>query len=63
MYGNRLKYPQNPLIRYLNINSLSNKIVDARELFGKLQLGYFVLSETKLDDSLPLLNFTSKTLK
>ena len=63
MYGNRLKYPRNPLIRYLNINSLSNKIVDARELFGKLQLDYFVLSETKLDDSLPLLNFTSKTLK
>ena len=63
MYGNRLKYPRNPLIRYLNINSLSNKTVDARELFGKLQLGYFVLSETKLDDSLPLLNFTSKTLK
>ena len=62
MYGNRLKYPRNPLIRYLNINSL-NKIVDARELFGKLQLDYFVLSETKLDDSLPLLNFTSKTLK
>ena len=36
---------------YLNINSLGNKIVDVREVFGKLQLDYLVLSETKLDDS------------
>ena len=32
------------------MNSLRNKIVDAREVFGKLQLDYFFLSETKLDD-------------
>ena len=51
MYENRLKHPHNSLIGYLNINSLRNKIVDAREVFGKLQLDYFVLSETKLDDS------------
>ena len=57
MYENRLKHPRNPLIGYLNINSLRNKIVDARELFGKLQLDYFVLSETKLDDSFPSAQF------
>ena len=51
IYENRLKYPRNSLIGYLNINSLRNKIVDAREVFGKFQLDYFVLSETKLDDS------------
>ena len=57
MYENRLKHPRNPLIGYLNINSLRNKIVDAREVFGKLQLDYFVLSETKLDDSFPSAQF------
>ena len=51
MYENRLKHPQNPLIRYQNIYSLRNKIVDAREVFEKHQLDYFVLSETRLNDS------------
>ena len=32
----RLKYPRNPHIGYLNINSLRNKIVDAREMIGSL---------------------------
>ena len=31
----------NLLIGYLNINSLRNKIVDTREVFGKFQLDYF----------------------
>ena len=57
MYESRLKYPQTPLIGYLNINSLRNKIVDVREVFGKLQLDYFVLSEAKLDDSFPSAQF------
>ena len=57
MYENRLKHPRNPFIGYLNINSLRNKIVHAREVFGKLQLYYFVLSETKLDDSFPSAKF------
>ena len=47
----RLKYPRNPFIGYLNINSLSNKIIDVREMIGRLQLDYFVISETKLDSS------------
>ena len=47
----RLKYPRNPLIGYLNINSLRNKIIDIQRLIGRLQLDYFVISETKLDSS------------
>ena len=57
MYENRLKHPRNSLIGYLNINSLRNKIVDAREVLGKLELDYFLLSETKLDDSFPSAQF------
>lgn len=38
-----LNYPRNPLI-----NSMRNKISDIREVSGKLQLDYFVFSETKL---------------
>ena len=53
----RLKYPRNPLIGYLNINSLRNKIIDVRELIGRLQLDYFVISETKLDSSFPSAQF------
>ena len=47
----RLNYPGNPLIGYLNINSIRSKISDIREVFGKLQLHYFVLSETKINES------------
>ena len=57
MYENRLKQPRNPLIGYLNISFLRNKIVDVREVFGKLQLDYFVLTETKLGDSFPSAQF------
>ena len=53
MSKNRLKYPTNPLIGYLNIKSLRNKIIDVREVIGKFSLDYFVISEIKLDDSFP----------
>ena len=46
-----------PLIGYLYINSLRNKIIDVRELIGRLQLDYFVISETKLDSSFPSAQF------
>ena len=52
-----LKYPRNPPIRYLNINFLRNKIIDVREMIGRLQLNYFVISETKLDSSFPSAHF------
>ena len=41
------------MIAYLNINSLRNKIIDLREIISYLQLDYFVLSETKINDSFP----------
>ena len=53
----RLKYPRNPLIGYININSLWNKIIDVREIIVRLQLDYFVISETKLDSSFPSTQF------
>ena len=53
----RLKYPRNLLIGYLNINSLRNKIIDFREIISYLQLDYFVLSETKINDSFPYAQF------
>ena len=57
MSKNRLKYPTNPLIDYLNINSFRNKIIDVREVFGKLSLDYFAISESKLDESFPSAQF------
>ena len=53
----RLKHPRNPIIEYLNKNSLSNKIVDVRKIIGRLQLDYFVISETKLGSSFPSPDF------
>ena len=53
----RLNYPRNPLIGYLDINSIRIKISDIREVFGKLQLGCFILSETKIDKRFPSAQF------
>ena len=53
----RLKDPRSPLIGYLNINSLRNKIIDVQEMIRRLQLHYFVISETKLDTSFPSAQF------
>ena len=55
----RLECCQNPLFGFLNINSLRNKIIDLREVIRELFLDYFVLSETKLDDSFPSVQFTT----
>ena len=53
----KLNYPRSPPIDYLDINSIRNKISDIRELFGKLQLDYFVFSETKTDKRFPAAQF------
>ena len=47
----RLDYLKIPLIAYLNINTLRNKILDLGEIMSSLSPDYLVLSETKLDDS------------
>ena len=49
--------PNNPLIGYLNINSLRNKIVDLREVMKTFSPDYFVVAETKLDSSFPKAQF------
>ena len=38
---------------YLNINSLRNKIIDLSEIMNYLELDYFVISKTKIDESFP----------
>ena len=53
----RLKFYKNPLVGYLNINSLRNKIIDLREITQYLNLDYFVLSEPKIDISFPSAQF------
>ena len=53
----RLKNPDNPLIGYLNINSLRNKIMDLREIISNFSPYYFVLAETKLGASFPSAQF------
>ena len=60
---NRLKYPTNLLIGYLNISSLRNKIINVRDVIGKLSLDYFVNSETKLNESFPSAQFNITTMQ
>ena len=47
----------NPMIGYLNINSLRNKMIDLIEVLKQISLDYFVLSETKPDNSFPCAQF------
>ena len=62
----RKVHSNDPIIGYLNLNSLRNKIHDMREVFEDLSLVYFVLSETNINDefldSQFLLNKISKFL-
>ena len=54
---NRIKYPTNPLIGCLDINSLRSKIIDVRKVIAKLSLNYFAISKTKLAESFPSAQF------
>ena len=58
LQDDRVKFHNNPLLGYLNINSWRNKVTDFRIIFKDLSLDYFVLSETKLDESFPTAQFT-----
>ena len=53
----RLTSPNNPLISYLNINSLRNKITDLKEILKKVSPDYFVIAETKLNHEFPNAQF------
>ena len=43
----------NPIIGYLIISTLQNKIISLREIIAKAPLYVFCIDETKLDDSFP----------
>ena len=47
----RLTNRKNPLIGYLHINSLRNKITDLSVIMKTLSLDYLILSGTKIDES------------
>ena len=49
----RNTYPNNPIVGYLNINTLQNKIISLREIIAKALLDVLCVDETKLDDSFP----------
>ena len=60
----KLNYPLNPLIGNLNINSIRSKISDIREVFGKLQLNYFVLKPgSHLPKKILFIFFNERSLK
>ena len=48
----RRQYLNNTLVGYLNTNCVCNKIVDLLIIIQNITLDYFVISKTKLDESL-----------
>ena len=58
LHPERLKHNKNPMIGYLNINSLRNKLTHLGVILKYLSLDYFVLSETELDESFTNTQFT-----
>ena len=49
----RTAYQNNPLIAYLNINSLREKIISLKEVLMKVNLDVLCIGKTKLDSSFP----------
>ena len=58
LHHEKLKHSKNPMIGYLNINSLRNKLTDLKVILKYLSFDYFISSETKLDESFPNAQFT-----
>ena len=44
----RNPYPNHPIIEYLNINTLQNKIISLREIIAKTPFDVFCVDETKI---------------
>ena len=59
----RNSYRNNPIIGYLNTNTLQNKIISLREIIAKVPLDVFCVDETKLDDSFPNSQFILKNVQ
>ena len=57
LQNERLKFNKHPLVGYLNVNSLRNKIIDFSKIIQHLNLKCFVLSETKIESSFPSAQF------
>ena len=57
LQDHRVKFHNNPLLDYLHINSLRSKVTNLTIIFKDYSLDYFVLSETKLDESFPTTQF------
>ena len=52
----RLKFPQNPIIAQININSIRNKFETLVSLVTS-DIDILMISETKIDESFPLSQF------
>ena len=52
-----MKFLHNPLIAYLNINSLRNEVADLEEILKDLPVDCLVISETTLDETFPNFQF------
>ena len=48
LQNDRLKFLNNPLIAYLNVNRLRNQVIDLGVILKDLPLDYLVINETKL---------------
>ena len=46
-------YSKNPILSYLNIICLRNKIVSLRDVVAKVPIDIVCIDEIKLDDSFP----------
>ena len=57
MINLRKAYQDNPLIGYININSLREKIVSVREVLSKTPIDILCVDEAKLDASFPYHQF------
>ena len=57
LQNDRLPFLHNPLIAFLNINSLRNKVIDLGDILKNLPLDYLVIGETKLDENIPNFQF------
>ena len=56
LYNLRAFYPKNIILSYISVNSIRNKLDDLKLLLGK-SLNIICISETKLDETFPTVQF------
>ena len=57
LYALKIKFRNNPLISYLNINHLRNKVIDLRPIVRDLEPTVLAIAETKINDYFPSAQF------